>query len=484
MPKSCCNNPGDFTEYQSIINAALRVWRKSGGFDCIKIDLNLTYNGFDWTGTAGPLTVNFECSGPNQGTGSFSYNNPPCVASDSTSYSQGTCLGGLMWAWGTDNVFPMITCCGQPQSEMAQEIMIWQGPPIPTSVSIDHVPCEPATPDSCPCADHTGGGGCSGSSFCLPYPPIFSTAPVRYATGELSLVETDISSSGFGLKWGHTRSFRNRSSLVQTLGQGFNWQVAEWQHLVVQYGGTVVVMGEFGSELWFDKSGSTYVARFGRSQRLTLDTAAQRYRLTEINGTVTEFDSVTGMFRKKFDPFGNVIAVTALHANGYNLTQVERSSTSGGTTTTEQFAYDYQKISGDQMVQAVTLRRRVGAGAWENVTKAEYAYYTADETHGMAGDLKTVTTSIWSAGAWSATGTSYYRYWIDSASSSSSSSSSSSGASGTPWGPQAHQLKYALKPSAFQRLSADPSVSDPFTASDAIVSLYADYYFEYDAERL
>ena len=37
----------------------------------------------------------------------------------------------------------------------------------------------------------------------------FSAAGVRYFDGELYLVTTDLTSSGFGSKWGHTRSWTN-----------------------------------------------------------------------------------------------------------------------------------------------------------------------------------------------------------------------------------------------------------------------------------
>ncbi|MFO0929407.1 MAG: hypothetical protein U0736_20660 [Gemmataceae bacterium] len=38
-------------------------------------------------------------------------------------------------------------------------------------------------------------------------------------------------------------------------------------------------------------------------------------------------------------------------------------------------------------------------------------------------------------------------------------------------------------PAAYQRLAAHPGVSDPAAAADAVVALYADHYFEYDATR-
>jgi hypothetical protein len=43
------------------------------------------------------------------------------------------------------------------------------------------------------------------------------------------------------------------------------------------------------------------------------------------------------MFRRQVDAAGNKVEVTAMHANGFNFTQVERRYTSGGDTTTEQY---------------------------------------------------------------------------------------------------------------------------------------------------
>ncbi|MEQ9410365.1 MAG: RHS repeat-associated core domain-containing protein [Fuerstiella sp.] len=92
----------------------------------------------------------------------------------------------------------------------------------------------------------------------------------------------------------------------------------------------------------------------------------------------------------------------------------------------------------------------------------------------------------WNGTTWVSGGTTYYRYYKELPNGSGSgggSSSSSSGSSNPPPEPEAvHLLKYVVNPESFKRLSDDPSVSDPFEASDAIVAQYADYYFEYDEQ--
>jgi hypothetical protein len=42
-------------------------------------------------------------------------------------------------------------------------------------------------------------------------------------------------------------------------------------------------------------------------------------------------------------------------------------------------------------------------------------------------------------------------------------------------------VKFVLTPAAYDRLAADPAVTDPLQASDFLVSQYADSFFEYDS---
>jgi hypothetical protein len=183
----------------------------------------------------------------------------------------------------------------------------------------------------------------------------------------VAFAAVDLTSDGFGLPWGHTRSFVSRQTCSETLGNGFNWQIQEWPYLSVFCDSSVVVQGRAHEALWFRKIGNQYVGEFNIPQVLVLDETAQRYKLYERDGSVTEFDAGTGMFCRRSDPAGNWIEVTALNGNGYNVTQVERSYTDNGQTTTEQFLYEYANFTGDQLLEHVTLRRKVGSGNWTNV---------------------------------------------------------------------------------------------------------------------
>ncbi|HUG92211.1 MAG TPA: hypothetical protein VML55_15325, partial [Planctomycetaceae bacterium] len=284
---------------------------------------------------------------------------------------------------------------------------------------------------------------------------------LRYATGELLFEAKDLVSHGYGLPWGHTRRFSSRLSRPDQIGNGVNWQVQEWPYLVRHNSG-VAVLGMSAGTLWFDPDGGNFTGAFGIKQTLVLDSAAGVYRLTDLDGSVIEFDDLTGMFQKHTRPGGETIQVTATAAGGFNVAQVERSFTdSSGSTITEQLWYEYDRATGDDLLVRVTLRRKVDSGAWSNVARAVYTYYGSGESNELEGDLKTAATETWKDGAWAGTGTTHYRYWT------------SAGLE--------YQLQYVLNPASYARMAADGL--DPLTASEAQVALYADFYYEYDSSR-
>jgi hypothetical protein len=107
----------------------------------------------------------------------------------------------------------------------------------------------------------------------------------------------------------------------------------------------------------------------------------------------------------------------------------------------------------------VAPRKWVGNGLWQTVRSVKHTFCDGIEAHGNLGDLKTVI--IRDAGG-AAIDTSYYRYYV------------ASEANGYQ-----HGLKFAVHPRSFERLAA--AVADPFTATDAALSPFADHFFEYDA---
>lgn len=123
---------------------------------------------------------------------------------------------------------------------------------------------------------------------------------MRYANGELSVVADDLRDGGFGLPWGHTRSFASRLERFDSdyVGNGYNWLVAQWPYLLADPAGTVVVQGTPNTAYYFDTVDGRFVPRFQVKQSLEFDGTAHLYRLFDLDGTITEFDDFTGGFRR------------------------------------------------------------------------------------------------------------------------------------------------------------------------------------------
>ncbi|MEO8495591.1 MAG: RHS repeat-associated core domain-containing protein, partial [Planctomycetota bacterium] len=134
-------------------------------------------------------------------------------------------------------------------------------------------------------------------------------------------------------------------------------------------------------------------------------------------------------------------------------------------TTTESFQSAYF-ATGEQSgrLQYVTLRRKVDAGAWDEIRRAAYEYYGGTQANGSLGDLQRVKIQLLEGITWKDLEVHYYRYY------------QSGDAQGT-----SHDLKFVVSREAYQQLAA--AVADPLTATDAQVALYADHYFEYDVNR-
>jgi YD repeat-containing protein len=503
MPSlSCCPS-----KVPSLLNMALYIWAPTGT-GCFHHSFTLSEAGGVWKGNDSDVDVEMGTIGPDpsdlQVKLKLTFNSECGVDRTLSAYAHCgedhfyTMVGGS----GDQDGLPR-PCCDIPagESKLMWELGIWKGTPVPLGKPYRWTPpCVPSTPQTCcppPGRGKSGTKPPAGPPCCTsggaPGGAVFSMAPIRYASGELALTKVDLTADGFGLPWGHTRSFASRQSRSETIGNGFNWQVQEWPYLVIDRDGSVVVQGRPNEALWFEKIGDRYAAEFNAPQVMVLDASAQRYKLYERDGSVTEFDAGTGVFCRRSDPAGNRIEVVAWNANGYNLGQVERSYTSSGQITTEQYLYEYTDFTGDQLLQQITLRRRVGSGNWIDISRVVYAYYGDSECYGSEGDLKTVTTQVWDGSQWASTGTSLYRYYktpgatassssSSSSSPSDSSSSSSGGFLGTGIAPP-HLLKYVVEPASYERLATNPNVTDLLTAGDLMVSQYADYYFEYDAQR-
>ncbi|HEV3339371.1 MAG TPA: hypothetical protein VG125_03410, partial [Pirellulales bacterium] len=115
----------------------------------------------------------------------------------------------------------------------------------------------------CSCQKGGPGGDQPGDPIGWPFPespveiPDWAANPIRYSTGEVVHRMTDLASGGFGIPWGHTRSFAGGLGFDRDVGQGYNWQVAQWPQLMLQSDESVGVFGQAQRVLWFDWNGST-----------------------------------------------------------------------------------------------------------------------------------------------------------------------------------------------------------------------------------
>ncbi len=293
---------------------------------------------------------------------------------------------------------------------------------------------------------------------------------MRYFNGEVRIEVTDVASSGFGTPWAHTRTYSNQQKVDFDRGNGWNWNPINWPYFAQSTlaGASLTLYSNLYNLRYFyyNAGTDTYSPQFGDLSTLEHLSSSHQLRLTEPDGTVILFHDLAhstrpGGFVSMTSPGGTTLAVT--QESGDKIVELQRSVTTGGVTSTESFLYGYitsGELSGH--IESCTVRKRASSGdPWENVTRVVYSYYGSGDPSGSLADLRTATRQTWQNSAWIDTATDYYRY---------HKAGSAKGG--------AHDLKFVCGPEAFARLSAN--VGDPFTASDAQVSLFADFYYEYD----
>ncbi|WP_430453465.1 RHS repeat-associated core domain-containing protein [Rhodopirellula europaea] len=335
-------------------------------------------------------------------------------------------------------------------------------------------PCEGLTDKELFCcenpeADCCSEGGCTGGTCTVPEGN--SEQPIRYFNGELRLSSSDLSASHLGGAMGHRRSYSNQMSRNHDYGNGFNWIVGQWGYLNEGGDGTITVVRGPGRNLWFELDGvGGYVGRFGAISTLTHDKVAGLLVLVTPTGEqfayhdFDQFEHPPGVLAWHKDAGGQLTEVTAYTDNDH-IAAIERSVDQDGQTITESLVYDYFG-TGEQRVRLrhVTLRRKVGEGAWQDIQRAKYDYYGGGDSGGSLGDLRRAQQQEPAAGGtWQDKNIHYYRYYT----------------TGDAKGFE-HGLKYVLEPESYARLA---ETTDPLTASDAQLAQYADYHFEYNAAR-
>ena len=281
---------------------------------------------------------------------------------------------------------------------------------------------------------------------------------------------TDVDSEGYGLNWGHTRTYSNTMSEAFTRGNGWNWNVEHWPFLrPTEFpGNPLVLLGNLYDLIWFQPNESGgYTTLFGRLHRLVHDEEAHEFRMSEADGTVTVFNDLThavrpGLFKSATNPGGNKTEV--VNQEGSDLLEVERSETVDGETIKETYRYTFSLVTNN--LEQVELLRTGVSGALEPVLKSEYSYFEDGDVKGELNDLEEVIRSEWTSTGWVERDRASYRYWT---------------AFGGDDYAGKHLIKYVVGPEAYRKMVADGR--DPLTDPDDVIALYADNYYNYDAQR-
>ena len=287
---------------------------------------------------------------------------------------------------------------------------------------------------------------------------------MRYFNGEVKIIATDLWNAGFGVPWGHTRSYSNQLTAQNDGTNGNSWRVAEWPYMVkISSTEFCVVVGTIYNAQRFTLASEVYTSQFWAGVTLTYDSDNNQYLYTDANGYITAFydfsdDTATalqGMFKSFTDLGGNVTSPT-YDATTHLITSVSQSSGSFSREISYSYVTVYIGDSPVLMLQKATLMVN-----GEYVRNAYYEYYADDDSNGSPGDLKRVTISLGSEPLIAIAQT-YYRYYT---------------------GGSAHLLKYLIGPTTYVGLLGEGYTNDTIpTISDADLAECADNYFEYDGE--
>ena len=287
-----------------------------------------------------------------------------------------------------------------------------------------------------------------------------SPHPIRYANGALHLEVNDLTSSGFGQPWGHTRSYSNQLFDGTPGTNGNGWYQEHSPLLLFDNDGSVAMVTGPNKAHWYEPHElGGYKTLFGGTSSLAYDHANNHYIFNNHQGDKTLFfgdnSPLRGAFKGTIDASGKQ---TLAHYN--NNLQLESYVQSSGNQTSG-YHYEYQTGSANASPNQIkTITHKVNG---QPVRRSNYEYHSRSETGGVQGDLKTAQVEQYdpATGSWTEISKSYYRYY------------SSFASPGFPSG-----LKFSVGPEAYSRMLK--AGIQPEKATDSQLAGYADYYFEYD----
>ncbi len=298
-----------------------------------------------------------------------------------------------------------------------------------------------------------------------------SGIPVRNGNGQLNLREFDLSASGFGSPWHHTRGYGNRTNISGINGN--RWQTGELPQLGFRGAapGNNNPAGVFlrtlpnRGLLFRNQGGGQFTPATLFRGELAHDPAAKTFVFTDPQGTQrTFYDNSTehpaalrGQLKELVDPYGK--RVEATYNGAQQMAKVEWKGDSG-----ESERWDYRYVAaGPNTGQLEEVCLSVNE---KPVRRSCYKYYGMADTGGNLNDLQEAAVEEFDANAkkWKTLRRQHYRYY------------KAGDAGGFAGG-----MKFAVGSEAYDRMKK--SGLDPLTASDAQVAKFADAQLEYDAQQ-
>jgi RHS repeat-associated protein len=301
-----------------------------------------------------------------------------------------------------------------------------------------------------------------------------SAASVNYfdEVAQVTATNTALSSGGFD-PWGQIVNWSNGPGYAPNGVNGNGTVDTTLPYLLPVNGpNTIAEIANATTAEYFDLSGTTYQPRYFDQSTLVYNGSTHQYVLTDEMGDQLGFWSFDpgsvplaeqGKFVSFTDPAGNTTTAT-YDSTTSQLTQVQRSATSGSDTVIETWVYRYITSGVNTgLLQNVTLERQTNGGPADIVRRAVYTYYDGTQPSGIPGDL--MLAEVENAAS-QTIDTSYFRYYTE----------ADAGTVGYIQG-----LKYYFSTASYARLVA--AVGNPQTATDDQVAPYADNYFQYDSQH-
>ena len=293
-----------------------------------------------------------------------------------------------------------------------------------------------------------------------------SIAPVNFFTGENAYSQSDLSVKGLS-GWGLNREYLSTPAHSDG-GLGPCWRFGEFLRLLKVSGQIWIISGNSHLSSFIDNGNGTYTPDFNYTSSLTSDAVNHLLIYSDTRGRRWLFFDFSGSWStarqgrlKQHEDAGGNITTTIYGTSGVtNDKVIELQQTDTNPALLHRMSFSYN-LSGASvgLLSSIAYSQSV-SGVSTTVRNVTYAYYTVSGPNGPAGTLQRVRVAD---GAGAVLDTTYYRYGAFDAGG---------------WMP----LRYAVQPTAYERLFADLGSDAAIdAASDATIAPYADYFFQYVA---